>query len=162
MKYMMLIAFFLLMSCAEKKSEITEIESIATLSLDSTNSFGSSLKLLGKEAISLNEAIKNKSFEIPIRLKGWVEKSCSKKGCWMIVKDKESQVRVKFHDYSFFVPLGFKEKDVIVEGELKQDVITEDERKHFAKDDGASDDEIAKISGDEKQYSFTATSVIVL
>ena len=50
---------------------------------------------------------------------GVVREVCQRKGCWMVVADGESQVRIRFADYGFFVPKDCRGKHAYVEGEVK-------------------------------------------
>ena len=54
-----------------------------------------------------------------VRLEGKIEKVCKNKGCWLVLKQGESEVHVTFEDYSFFVPTDSSGKNVILEGKVK-------------------------------------------
>ena len=162
MKLIITIALLISISCSKKEKTITEISSIQKIKQDSTNHFGADLVLVGEKTVTLDMAISTSNFNKNIRLMGHVIESCSFKGCWMILKDESAQIRVTFKDYEFFVPLGFQNEHVIIEGVLKEEVISEADRKHLAKDGGSSEEDIAKIIGDEKQYTFKASSVLVI
>ena len=110
-----------------------------------------SLKAMMKQA----EALKGRT----VQLRGKIDSVCSKKGCWMIVKDGDLKVRVKFLDYAFFVPLDCAGRDVVAEGTVAMAVVSEAQRRHYAEDGGATPKEIAKIKGDLKTLSFVAKAV---
>jgi hypothetical protein len=166
MKFLIIIFAVLVVSCDKKSNEIKNSDfsysKIDEIHTDSTNFFGESLKLKSVVPVSLTEAVDKKTYDTDIRLKGYVTNSCKKKGCWLILQDGNKTVRVTFKDYSFFVPIGFKEKQVVLEGQLKQEVVPESVRKHLAEDEGKSEEELEKISGDELEYSFVASSVLVV
>ena len=94
-----------------------------------------------------------------VRVEGTVTDVCPKKGCWMMVKDGKESVRVKFTDYSFFVPLDCARQFATAEGTVTVRVETEAERRHYAEDAGATPEEIAKIKGDKTILSFMADAV---
>lgn len=94
-----------------------------------------------------------------IQIRGNITGVCPKKGCWMMVKDGKDTVRVKFTDYSFFVPLDCTRQFATAEGTVTVRVETEAERRHYAEDAGASPEEIAKIKGDKTILSFVADAV---
>jgi hypothetical protein len=103
-----------------------------------------------------------KSFGKSIRVTGTVTEVCKVKGCWMMLRDASSLVRVTFKDYGFFMPMDLVGKTVALEGVLSVETLTEAEARHYAEDAGKSKKEIAKIVGDKNEYSFEATGVVVL
>lgn len=162
MKVALTLVLLMLFSCSKEKQTKTDISIITSTVLDSTNHFGGSFELVGMEPQNLESAIASNSYNKNIRLTGNITKSCAKKGCWMILENEMNSVRVTFKDYGFFVPLGFQNKNVLLEGILKEEVVSEADRKHFAEDEGKSKEEIEAIKGDEKQYTFVASSVLVI
>ncbi|HBB25639.1 MAG TPA: DUF4920 domain-containing protein [Bacteroidetes bacterium] len=114
------------------------------------------------ERITLDAAMKAKSFGKSIRVTGTVTEVCKVKGCWMMLRDASSLVRVTFKDYGFFMPMDLVGKTVALEGVLSVETLTEAEARHYAEDAGKSKKEIAKIVGDKNEYSFEATGVVVL
>ena len=94
-----------------------------------------------------------------LQIRGKIASVCPKKGCWMMVKDGPQTVRVRFTDYSFFVPLDCANQKVTAEGTVTVKVETEAERRHYAEDAGKSKEEIEKITGDKVLLSFTADAV---
>ena len=90
------------------------------------------------------------------------ESVCQSKGCWVMLTDGDvKNVRVKMKDYSFFVPKDITGKTLVIEGVLKVETTSEKDAKHYAKDAGASKDEIAKIKGDTKSWGLLASSIRV-
>ena len=69
--------------------------------------YGEKMEVSAKNPLVLNEAILKKEFGKIIQLTGYITKSCAKKGCWMVMEDGKTSMRVTFKDYGFFVPLGF-------------------------------------------------------
>ncbi len=161
MKLIYTLALLVLFACSEPKA-VTTGELVASMQLDSTNTYGDLPAQLDVEPQLLTAAIEAKAFGEPVRLKSRVTNSCSSKGCWMIINDDKQTVRVTFKDYGFFVPLGFKDRDVVIEGVLSEEDVPEDVLRHYAEDDGKSEEEVAAIIGSEKQYTFVATSVVAL
>lgn len=91
-----------------------------------------------------------------------INEVCQKKGCWMNVdlgQDKKGFIR--FTDYGFFAPMNAEGHDVVVDGKAFISVITVDELKHYAKDAGKSDDEIASITEPKVTYAFTADGIAI-
>jgi len=73
--------------------------------------------------------------------------------------NKESMVR--FKDYGFFVPLNADHKEVIVNGKAFVTEISIDELRHYAKDAGNSEEEIAAITEPEFTYAIEADGVLM-
>lgn len=91
-----------------------------------------------------------------------VTEVCQAKGCWMTLALEDStEVMVKFKDYGFFVPKNIAGQEVIVNGKAFVSETPVEELRHFAKDAGKSDEEIAEITEPEVTYSFLADGVLV-
>lgn len=96
-----------------------------------------------------------------IRVDGLLKDVCRKKGCWTVLRDGKREVRVKFRDYSFFVPRDAAGRRALVEGIVTAKTISEEEAKHYAEESG--DPESAKkIKGPQKVLAFTAIGVEIL
>ena len=98
----------------------------------------------------------------PVKFRGEVSSVCQVKGCWMVLElEGDEQLQVTFKDYSFFVPTDIVGKEVVVKGEAMVAVISEEERRHYAKDAGKSEEEIQAITGSKKSYALTASGVMI-
>ncbi len=89
--------------------------------------------------------------------------SCTKKGCWMDTKLADgSTMKVRFIDYSFFVPThGLEGKKAVLEGTVRREVTDVAALRHYAEDAGKSKEEIEKITEPTNELAFTATGVII-
>jgi len=95
-------------------------------------------------------------------VKGKVESVCQKKGCWMnIVSDNGESMFVKFKDYGFFMPLDLAGKEVIMNGYAFKDVTSIDELRHYAEDEGKSEEEIMAITEPKAELKFMASGVYI-
>ncbi|MGB1315602.1 MAG: DUF4920 domain-containing protein, partial [Chitinophagales bacterium] len=91
-----------------------------------------------------------------------VSEVCKKKGCWMIVPlNAETEMRVKFKDYDFFVPLNCEGRNTIIEGWAYKKEISVATLKHYAEDGGAEQEEIDAITEPEVEYTFMADGVLM-
>lgn len=87
---------------------------------------------------------------------------CQAKGCWMRLElDNGEEAMVKFKDYGFFVPKDIAGKEVVVNGNAFVNEMSIEEQKHYAKDGGKSDEDIAKITEPKKTYGFLADGVLL-
>ncbi len=93
---------------------------------------------------------------------GEITEVCQAKGCWMKVKlDADNEVFVRFKDYGFFVPKDAAGKTVVMNGAAFFEEMSVDDQKHFAEDEGASEDEIALITAPKKTLRFEADGVLI-
>jgi len=96
-----------------------------------------------------------------IRVDGLLKDVCRKKGCWTVLRDGKTEVRVKFRDYAFFVPRDAAGRRALVEGIVTAKTISEAEAKHYAEESG-DPDSAKKIKGPQKVLAFTAIGVEIL
>lgn len=99
---------------------------------------------------------------VKTKLVGSILKVCQAKGCWMSMKVNEEQsMHVSFKDYGFFVPKDIDGKETVIEGYAYMETMSVDELKHYAEDEGKSQEEIDAITEPETNLSFVANGVIV-
>lgn len=97
-----------------------------------------------------------------ITCKSTIVTSCQHSGCWMDLDMGEGKVvKVTFKDEAFTIPLDSKGKTAIIEGYAKKELIPVDLLKHYAEDDGKSQEEIDAITEPEFAYTFEAIGVII-
>ncbi len=96
-----------------------------------------------------------------VTIKGEIAAACQKKGCWMTMTEGETEMRVRFLDYGFFVPKDCAGRIATIKGVASFDTITVDMLQHYAEDAGESEEEIAKITEPEYELSFEATGVLI-
>ena len=109
-------------------------------------------------AVRLAEIVDSKQKEGPVKLVTTVAQVCQKKGCFFIARDENYTARITFKEYGFFIPTDSEGKEVVLVGEFSVKTLSEDQAKHFAEDAGENP---GKISGDQKEYSVVASSIIV-
>ncbi|AWH86996.1 DUF4920 domain-containing protein [Flavobacterium album] len=128
-------------------------------------SFGAKIK--ADKALTKEQMIqKYKSLKVgdtvAVKFKSKIKDVCQKKGCWMAMElpgGKESFV--KFKDYAFFVPLNAASSEAIVSGKAFVSETSVAQLRHYAKDGGKSEAEIAKITQPEMEYKFMADGVLI-
>ena len=92
-----------------------------------------------------------------------VNEVCQVKGCWLTFKlDDGELVRVKFKDYSFFVPKDSSGDTFIIEGIAAVEEQSVETLRHYAEDAGKSMEDIMKINSPKRTKIFTASGVAVL
>jgi hypothetical protein len=111
--------------------------------------------------LALAEAIKTPNAQKNIRVQAKVVEVCQKKGCWMMLADGSTTMRITFKNYGFFMPKDITGKTIIAEGILSEDTLAEKDARHYAEDAGKSKEDIAKIKGDQKTVAMVAQSVFV-
>lgn len=90
---------------------------------------------------------------------GSVIEVCARAGCWIILKDGKSEVRVLMIDHGFAVPKTLKGQRVQVEGKIVKKELPPELLKHYLKDAGKSQKEIAKVQEAKVVFQFIATGV---
>ncbi len=103
--------------------------------------------------------------EVEAVVVGTVESVCQAKGCWMNIVSTDGSTKeemfVKFKDYGFFMPLDISGKEVIMRGKAYKEETSVDELRHYAEDEGKSEEEIAAITEPIVELKFMADGVIL-
>ncbi|MCK0160322.1 DUF4920 domain-containing protein [Allomuricauda sp. F6463D] len=93
---------------------------------------------------------------------GEIKEVCQNKGCWMKVKlASDDEVFVRFKDYAFFVPKDAAGKKVVMNGAAFLEEMSVEDQRHYAEDEGASEDELAQITDPKKTLRFEADGVLI-
>lgn len=126
---------------------------------DTHEVFGSPVGEIG-EVMRLSEVIDREGefLDRQVYVSARVTKVCQKKGCFFIAQDGDAVARVTFVDYSFFVPTDSGGKDVTIVGTLGKTTLSEEQARHYARDEGRDAD---TVSGPRTEYSIVARSVVV-
>lgn len=96
------------------------------------------------------------------QITGKIKEVCQAKGCWMnVALDSGNEVFVRFKDYGFFVPKDAADKTVYMNGLAFLEEMSVEDQKHYAKDSGASEEEIAKITEPAYILRFEADGVLI-
>jgi hypothetical protein len=102
---------------------------------------------------------------LPAKVLGTVETVCQTKGCWMnLIANTEAgqSMKVTFKDYGFFMPKDIAGRQVIVDGYVYREVSSVDELRHYAEDEGLTQEEINRITEPIEELKFLAHGVILL
>ena len=150
-------------------SEVVEATKSAfpadSVSPDGSMSFHG-LRIAENDAISLgemSEKVNTSGTLEKVKIAGTVEEVCQAKGCWMTMQlADDSDMRVRFKDYGFFVPKDIAGKTAIVEGKAFLDTVSVEDLRHYAVDGGMTEEEAAeKYTEPEVAINFEATGVII-
>ena len=157
---------FLVVSCENQSKESEEVETTEVAEASQYESFGAEISSEG--AISAEEMLKKYDEmavgdSIQIAFKGKVNSVCQAKGCWMKLDlgQPEKESFVKFKDYKFFVPMDAAEAEAVIKGWAYKEETSVEELKHYAKDAGKSEEEIAAITEPRMEYTFMADGVLL-
>lgn len=93
-----------------------------------------------------------------------IDEVCQVMGCWMTLKDGPANARVRFTASEscaegFYVPRNAMGHEVVILGTIEMKDVPEDWARHYAEDQGATPEEIAKIVGPQKEVTIIATGV---
>ena len=123
--------------------------------------FGKPLSV--KKAVSLQEALAQpgKYQNQKVLLEGKISDVCQMKGCWLMLSDGERAIRIKFENYSFFVPKDSRGKKLRAEGLLIQETLSEEMARHYAAEQSTKSDP-SEIKGPQRVVIFEAAGVAIL
>jgi hypothetical protein len=123
--------------------------------------FGKPLSI--KKAVSLQEALAQpgKYQNQKVLLEGKISDVCQMKGCWVMLSDGERAIRIKFENYSFFVPKDSRGKKLRAEGLLIQETLSEEMARHYATEQSTKSDP-SEIKGPQRVVIFEAAGVAIL
>ncbi len=148
-------AIFILASCSQQATSNSAV---------STNQFGEAINAKG--SISYDDLLNKLSAvdSVNTKVKGTVSAVCKKKGCWMTIvsEGSDQEMRVKFKDYGFFMPMDIEGKTVIFEGKAYKEMTSVADLQHYAEDAGKTKEEIAAITEPQADYNFLASGVLLL
>ena len=93
-------------------------------------------------------------------LSGTVTEVCQAKGCWMTLPTGTDELMmVKFKDYAFFVPKDIAEREVVLHGRAYYQITDVEELRHYARDAGMPEAEVATITEPRRELRFLADGV---
>ena len=129
--------------------------------------FGEVIDETGAKSVSNVLALLEDSEEVETKMVGLVESVCQTKGCWMNLQDVDnpessSSFFVKFKDYGFFVPKDLSGAKVVVEGSAFKEETSVQELRHYAEDEGLSQEEIDAITEPVEEFKFMASGVKIM
>ncbi|RWW92236.1 DUF4920 domain-containing protein [Flavobacterium cerinum] len=149
----------------KKEAEVKPVQEVKAETKGDYAAFGD--KIVADKALSKEEMLKKyKGLKagdtIAVKFKSKIKDVCQKKGCWMAMQlPNEKQTFVKFKDYAFFVPLNAADQEAIVSGKAFISETSVAQLRHYAKDGGKSEAEIAKITEPKIEYKFLADGVLI-
>lgn len=151
-------------SCNQSKPSADTAETEGTTAAATTEkTYGAEVSEAGAiPAAQLTEAVAGRD-SIQATVAAEVVESCQAKGCWMDVKLADnSTMKVTFRDYGFFVPVeDLKGRQVVFTGTAKREVISVEDQRHYAKDAGKPEAEIAAITEPKEELRFIADGVVL-
>ena len=128
--------------------------------LPAGDDFGDGITLAAMRPLSEVMAEPERYTDAPILVRARISDVCQRKGCWTILREGESTVRVRFMNYGFFLPKEISGREALVEGVVTIRTMSEREARHFAAETrGGKPDE---IHGPQREIGFVATGVRVL
>jgi hypothetical protein len=92
-----------------------------------------------------------------VLLRGRITDVCQKKGCWTVITEGESAIRVRFQDYGFFLPKDSVGVEAWAQGTVSVETLSQDEARHYAAE--SRDGDPSGIEGPQREIGFTASGV---
>ncbi len=154
-----------LIACQNNPTDADSVENAVTEQDTTVNHYGEHITVDG--AISYDEMLSRMEGvdSMEVKVSGVVDAVCQAKGCWMNIASSEAgrdPLFVKFKDYGFFVPKDIAGRTVIMEGKVYRELTPVDELRHYAEDEGKSEEYIASINEPKEELKFMASGVILL
>lgn len=123
-------------------------------------SFGAPVS--GKKALAVAKVLgePKKYAGKTVLVEGAVSGVCQNRGCWMTMQHEGKEMRVRFKDYAFFVPMDCAGRTARIEGVFKIEKIPVEEARHYLEDAGRAED-AAKITEPVDGFTFMASGVLL-
>ena len=151
--------------CACQPSNTTEqsAESVVTNPVIQAGFYGETIDESNIEELAVLHQKLTEQDSAITKVQGTIVQTCQAKGCWMKVAMADGDtLRVTFKDYGFFVPKsGMEGKQVVFEGLAKKDITSIATLQHYAKDGGATEEELAMITEPKHELNFIASGVMI-
>ena len=119
--------------------------------------FGADLTLLRPTRLAEVVLTPERFEQRQLLLHGTLTDVCQRKGCWTILQDEDTQIRVRFRDYGFFLPTDAIGAEAYIEGVVKVETLSEQAARHYAAE--SRDGDPKSIQGPRREVGFTASGV---
>jgi len=137
---------------------LTPLLVVAAEGPDASNrSFGAPIQLEVPTPLSEVLAHPERYAGGPVLIRGRVSDICQRKGCWTVLSDGDASLRIRFKDYSFFLPKDIRGQFALAEGEVRVEAQSQKTARHFAEESLDGDPE--SIVGPQRVVAFTASGV---
>lgn len=159
----LLIFFFAFVAVSAQNSQSeTEQSAVAPAVLSSFGMLIDENNVISAAEMSEKYADMKSADTLQTKFVATVVEVCQSKGCWMRLELQDGQeTMVRFKDYEFFMPKNIKGKEVIVNGLAFVVEMSVKDQRHYAKDGGKTEEEIAKITVPKKTLGFEADGVLL-
>ena len=162
MNYLFVLVAALAVACNSPKSTDTTAMTPPAVEVDAERMFGEPTTVENAQTVGMVIQKLAHADSLETKVEGKVTSVCQKKGCWMNVESADgSEMFVRFKDYGFFMPLDLAGQEVVMQGKAYKEVVSVDELRHYAEDEGKSPAEIAQITEPKAEYRFMASGVVI-
>jgi hypothetical protein len=168
MKYYIsfLFAAILFAACANQPQADASADSSEDATAEEVKAETYGETITADDAITLDQLVEQLAGKdtVEAKLAGKVSSVCQVKGCWMEMVGTDttaSPIFVKFKDYGFFMPKDLSGSEVVIRGKAYRSITTVEELKHYAEDEGLSQEEIDAITEPKEELKFMADGVVV-
>lgn len=109
--------------------------------------------------LTVSQALEPTNYNSMISVKAKVKAVCKSEGCWTVLSDGKKNIRVVFKDGSFASPMDTEGKTAIVEGKVKEVIVSEEDARLYAENEGKSESDVQSIRGEQRFPIMTAESL---
>lgn len=108
--------------------------------------------------LTVSQALDPRSFGRTVTIKGTVRSVCQEEGCWMVITDGSSSLRMTFKQEAFTVPLSLL-GEVVVEGVVQEELVDEETARAIGPTIGMTDATVQAMRGDQRIPLMTTTGI---
>ena len=120
--------------------------------------FGADLRLAAVTPLATVASAPERYASEPVLISGRLTDLCTRKGCWTVITDDDTTMRVRFQDYGFFLPQDALGSEALVEGVVVSRTLSPREARHIASE-SQSDTTTTPLAGPTQEIGFVATGV---
>jgi hypothetical protein len=132
----------------------------ATASIPAGRDFGATLTLTKLSQLEDVIAYPEKYADRDVLVRGRISDVCQKRGCWVVLSEGDSHVRIRFKDYGFFVPKDCSGSQAYVEGRVQVETLSEEQARHYENE--SRDGDPSEVHGEQRVVGFTASGLRLL
>jgi hypothetical protein len=120
-----------------------------------------------EKAVPVEEMVKTLTTKegdkkMEVKVQGTVVEVCQAEGCWLRMKNGESNIMVRMKDHKWFVPTALNGKTIVLQGTAEVKETSVAQLKHYAEDANKSKAEIDAIKEPKKEVLINATGIVVI
>lgn len=111
-------------------------------------------------ALSVTDALDPRNAGRMITVRGTVHAVCQDEGCWMVITDGRSRLRMTFEEAAFTVPMDLA-GEVVVQGTVREELVPLETAQAILPSLGVKQEQIDSLTGDQRIPLMVADGVLL-